>query len=498
MLIPFEKLRSTGDGFGQQAANHEQETPMNRLPTLHTFGRRTSRFLLLSALCIALPTAFAQQHRGVADRGYRTSVLHAADSLLERMYVLPEAAVAHATAFRQLAVSGWYDTCADAAAFAQLVTADLIRITGDAHLQLRVIAAGGGNGSPEGGLYHPIRYSRLRLRENTGFARLEWVEGNIGVLDCRRFYHLSEAKEMVVAAMRFLSMAHAIIIDLRENRGGSGDFLSSYFLEHPTQLNSWYSRTEGTVMQFWTAPDPGAERLTAVPLFLLTSNKTFSAAESFAYDLQVRKRATIIGEPTGGGAHSIDLVAIDDQFEFAISTARAINPVTGGNWEGSGIVPEVRVPAALAMDTALVLARKAAAEYGRRQSAQRQVLIDAMERYLKKAEGHYRANRLTDGAAAIDSLVSVGTRAGLITEFFLSVLAYNYVAKEDEQMQYALIRKNIELFPRSPTVYENLASACIARGDVERAIEAYTALLGVHPDDRNAASMITQLRKKRE
>jgi tetratricopeptide (TPR) repeat protein len=102
------------------------------------------------------------------------------------------------------------------------------------------------------------------------------------------------------------------------------------------------------------------------------------------------------------------------------------------------------------------------------------------------------------GAATIDSLISVGTRAGLVTEFFLSVLAYNYVAKEDEQIQYALLRKNIELFPRSTTVYENLASACIARGDIVRAIGAYTSLLRLYPDDRNAASMIEQLRKHRE
>jgi cytochrome c-type biogenesis protein CcmH/NrfG len=85
-----------------------------------------------------------------------------------------------------------------------------------------------------------------------------------------------------------------------------------------------------------------------------------------------------------------------------------------------------------------------------------------------------------------------------MTEFFLSVLAYDYVAKEDEQMQYALLRKNIELFPRSPTVYENLACAFIARGDVARAIGAYRSLLRVHPEDRNAASMIEQLRKKSE
>jgi tetratricopeptide (TPR) repeat protein len=460
--------------------------------------RRLPLFALLSALLLPAPDALAQHHDGVAERQYRATILRAVDSLFERMYVLPDAATAHAAAFRKLVATGRYDTCADARAFARLVTADLLGLTGDGHIQLRVIAAGGAGEPPRGGLFHPVRYSRLRLKENSGFTRLEWLEGNIGLLECRRFYHLSEAKEMAIAAMKFLSMAQAIIIDIRENGGGSGDFLSSFFLEHPTQLNSQYSRTEGTLAQSWTDPDPGAERLTTVPLFLLTSRKTFSAAESFAYDLQARRRATLIGEPTGGGAHSYDLVTIDDQFEFAIPTMRAINPVTGGNWEGTGVIPEIRVPAAQAMDTALVLARRAAAEYGRQQSQRQQVLIDAMERHLEQAEDSYRANRLAEGAAAIDSLVVVGKQARLITEFFFSVLAYNYVAKEDEQLQYALLRKNIELNPGSPTVYEYLASACIARGTIDGAIEAYTALLRVHPDNQNAASMVSQLQQRKE
>jgi C-terminal processing protease CtpA/Prc len=101
------------------------------------------------------------------------------------------------------------------------------------------------------------------------------------------------------------------------------------------------------------------EPRTDVPLFILTGPKTFSAAESFAYDLQSRKRATIVGEPTKGGAHSVDAFRVDDQFEFYISTERSISPVTGGNWEGTGVLPDVTVPAANALEKALVLAKEA-------------------------------------------------------------------------------------------------------------------------------------------
>ncbi len=128
----------------------------------------------------------------------------------------------------------------------------------------------------ESSLHHPIRYHRLGIKENNGFSKLEWIEGNIGYLDIRRFYLISDIREMVNAAMKILSNADVIIIDLRENGGGSGDYLSSYFLEHPTQLNSWYSREDDFLTEVWTSQEIGVERLTEVPLFLLTSKRTFS------------------------------------------------------------------------------------------------------------------------------------------------------------------------------------------------------------------------------
>jgi tetratricopeptide (TPR) repeat protein len=389
--------------------------------------------------------------------------------------------------------SGSYESCANPKEFAEKVTSDLIAITHDEHMKFRLIESSDIGEKAEGSLHHPIRLFHLRNRENSGFYKLEWLEGDVGYLDLRRFYYFAEVKDMVNAAMKFLSGANAIIIDLRENGGGSGDYLSSYFLKYPTQLNSWYSREDNFLTEFWTSREMENERFTDVPLFLLTSRKTFSAAESFAYDMQVRRRATLIGDSTKGGAHSVDLFKIDDQFEIYISTARAISPVTGGNWQGTGVIPDILVPSASALDTAIVLARAAAEEFRKGKDSKLKTAVDEMQEHLGRAEEFYRENKAELGETVLDSVFRLGEKFGLINEFFIVVLAYNYSSDKDEQIQYAVLKKNIELFPKSSTAYEYLAFAQLTHGKKELAIESFKKTMELDPYNRNAAKMIKQL-----
>ena len=60
-----------------------------------------------------------------------------------------------------------------------------------------------------------------------------------------------------------------------------------------------------------------------VPVYVLTSNKTFSAAEEFTYNLKNLKRATIIGETTGGGAHPGGVMPVAERFNMFVPTGRA-------------------------------------------------------------------------------------------------------------------------------------------------------------------------------
>ena len=441
-------------------------------------------------------TLLAPPVRGsLQERSYRNRVLHIVDSLLEANYVLPEKAGECAAAFRKLYTSGAYDSCADAMDFAEKVRVDLVKITHDRHTNFRVIQASDIGEKVESNLHHAVRYYRLRIKEHTGFTKFEWINGRIGYLELRRFNSLSEAKELLGAAMKFLAGADAIIIDVRENGGGSGDYLSSYFLPHPTQLTGYYYRDGNDLQEAWTSGKIEGKRMLEVPVFVLTSRKTFSAAESFAYDMKVRKRAIIIGDSTKGGAHDTGYFKIDDQFEMYLSVGRAINPVSHSNWEGIGVIPDVLVPASSALDTAIVLAGEAAERFGREKETKLRLAVQEMEVHLSNSERLYGEKKDRLAKAALDSVFDIGRKFNLITEFFINVLAYNYRSPGNERILIATLKKNIEFFPESPTAYESLAEGYLSIGNQDQAITCYRKALLLDPDNRRYLQAISRLQQ---
>jgi C-terminal processing protease CtpA/Prc len=159
--------------------------------------------------------------------------------------------------------------------------------------------------------------------------------------------------------MNFLANSDAVIIDLRENRGGEPEMvqlISSYFLRGRTALNYIERPSKGETEQFWTLSHVPGKRILEADLYLLTSSKTFSAAEDFIYGLKCLRRATIIGETTKGGAHPVDFFAIQDRFVLMLPTGRTLNPISGKNWESVGIEPDVNATAEKAFDTAYKMA----------------------------------------------------------------------------------------------------------------------------------------------
>jgi hypothetical protein len=194
----------------------------------------------------------------------------------------------------------------------------------------------------------------LPRRQNFGFRHLEILPGNVAYLDLRSFDSTATAGDTAVATMQFLSKADAIIFDLRQNGGGEPEMvqlLCSYFFaaEPPVLLNSLYWRKGNVTQEFWTLPSLQGERMPDTPLFILISARTGSAAEEFAYNMQTRGRATLIGETTAGVANPGGVFEIGDGYSMFISTGKAINPVTGDNWEAKGVVPD-RVFDALGAD----------------------------------------------------------------------------------------------------------------------------------------------------
>lgn len=192
--------------------------------------------------------------------------------------------------------------------------------------------------------------------KNFGFKKAEILNGNIGYLEVSSFSRLNQySRETANAALKMLSNTRALIIDLRYGLGGSPEminYLMGYFLKEKTHTADVFIRSERARIAYWSAPDTTIPGLTDLPLYILTSYRTFSAAEGLSYELQALKRATIVGETTRGGAHTVSYRALSSGFVVDLPFGRVTCPATGSNWEKTGVKPDVTVPATEAPEKA--------------------------------------------------------------------------------------------------------------------------------------------------
>lgn len=200
------------------------------------------------------------------------------------------------------------------------------------------------------------RYREEMRSNNAGFEKVERLTGNIGYLKLNGFMDPEVGREPLSAAMTFLKNTEALIIDLRHNGGGTPmmvrDLCSYFFDETPILLNQMYFRKDNRKEEFWTNKEVPGPRYLNKPVYILTSAFTFSGAEECAYNFQTQKRATLVGEITGGGAHPGGMVPVADHYAIFIPTGRAINPITKTNWEGVGVKPDIEVDADKALEAA--------------------------------------------------------------------------------------------------------------------------------------------------
>jgi hypothetical protein len=311
--------------------------------------------LLLPGASRAQPASGTGETLDAAARAKRVERVSAA---LNENYVFPDVAKKMETAIRQKLKAGAYDKLSNSAEFARALTRDLQEVSKDKHLSIHYAPSAppgmDSSGRPDPAVQEQQR--RDMASRNFGFEKVERLAGNVGYLDLRGFMGAELAGETAISAMNFLAHSDAVIIDLRKNGGGSPSmvqFLTSYFFEEPTHLNSFYIRKGNTTQQFWTSAHVAGKRMTDVPVYVLTSPRTFSAAEEFTYNLKNLKRATIVGETTGGGAHPVTPHFLADVHLVAVVPfGRAVNPITGTNWEGTGVTPDIQVPADQALEAA--------------------------------------------------------------------------------------------------------------------------------------------------
>jgi hypothetical protein len=194
------------------------------------------------------------------------------------------------------------------------------------------------------------------LQQNCLFEKIDTLPQNIGYVKLNGFPDASVCRTITSAAMASVNNADALILDLRDNVGGYGNTameIAAYLFDHPVYM---YDPRENTSVQDWTPSPVYGSRLTRIPIYLLSSSQTFSAAEYFTYNLKMLKRATIVGERTRGGQHSGVFQRIDDHFGVAVQQVAPLNPFPVKGWELIGVAPDVKVPRREALDVARKLA----------------------------------------------------------------------------------------------------------------------------------------------
>jgi hypothetical protein len=316
---------------------------------------RTGRLWLLTPLLLvhtALP--LAAQSTTSAEASTRRVVVDSLAGSLVRWYVFPDVANRLAADLRARLGRGEYDSLTGDA-FARRLTSDMRAIAHDGHLRVRW--TDGSDGGPHGDAGgDPAERQEWLKRINYGFEKVEILPGNVGLLEIGGFLETGTVRQAALEAMRRLAGVDALIIDLRKNGGGQPGTVAlvSSFLFPKGQrvhLNDLAWREGDRVEQFHTIPDLDVPRVTG-PVYVLTSRRTFSAAEEFTYNLKQLKRATQVGETTGGGANPGRGFPLHPDFGVFIPTGRAVNPITHDNWEGKGCVPEVPTSAEDALETA--------------------------------------------------------------------------------------------------------------------------------------------------
>lgn len=325
------------------------------------------------------------------DSATRTQVI---DSILKELndrYVFPEVAKQIETNVRQRIANKEYDSLTSAEEFAKKLTEDLQAVSRDKHMRVRYSAQPipVRKRAAEPTAEERAEFENNMKRINFAFEKVERLPGNIGYIKLNNFFAPELGAETVAAAMNFVANTDALIFDLRENGGGDPEMVAvicSYlFGDKPVHLNSLYWREGNRTEEFWTKSSVLGKKYLDRDVYVLTSNRSFSGAEEFTNNLKVLKRATIVGETTGGGANPGGMFRVGDHFGIFVPTGRAVNPVTKTNWEGTGVEPDVKVSKELALKTAYISALNKSLERAKDENFKRG-LKDLIEKTQKELD----------------------------------------------------------------------------------------------------------------
>jgi len=297
--------------------------------------------------------------RTAAEGAERREVARRLAEVVRREYQDPAQGASMADVIVARLSAGAYDAAPTDPAFAAMLTSDLRAVTADRHM---AVMANLPANAPK--LSADPLYS---LRQNYGVRDVRVLRGNIGAIELTFAPNLSVSDKIVeryAAAMELVRDTRSLIVDLRAHIGGEPEtvayFVSYFFDRAPFVVNRIRYRSRPTVDYRTVAVPTGVKYGERRPVFVLTSGETFSGGEELAYDLQATARGLVVGSRTGGGANPSEAFDIGRGFGALIPVGAAVNPVTGGNWEGHGVKPDTETDPGKALDVAWRLALEAA------------------------------------------------------------------------------------------------------------------------------------------
>ncbi len=343
---------------------------------LRSIARIGATGALSFVVCAAMPSARGQQQffarpgeLPAMNARTQAAVLDSITTAIDTIYVIKDTADRIVAHLRAQQAAGAYKELTDPVDFAQKVYEDARSIYDDHHFDIRAMYPLDPKAAEQVEDPRNTERAQRNLRErNYGFERVEILTGNVGYLELTQFVDTDPAGETAAAAMNFLANAYALIIDLRQNGGGNASMirmLAGYLFKEQQQLINWYVRDTETTEQSYSLDYVPGRRLTDIPVYVLTSGLTGSAAEEFTFDMKHLKRATIVGDTTSGGGHTVANAFFDfDGFRIGmrIPYGRAFDPKTGLGWEGTGVIPDIAVPSEQALTVAHMKALKQLAE----------------------------------------------------------------------------------------------------------------------------------------
>jgi len=308
------------------------------------------------------------QEKSILTKERQLIVINDIREKLEKIYPFPEIGMKTSKNILQNFEDNKYLAYKAPDDFAQRLSRDLEDISHDGHLEVFYDPEMAAQMKEQEKEWKEPSLAALKAEEyrwtNFGFKELKILDGNIGYLDLRTFFPIKYAGKTAVASMNYFSECNALIIDLRKNGGGWDDmvmFLSSYFfdIDSPEITSIAHSTLDGTYYSSMLSSYVPGEKLTEIPLYILISSFTASAAEGFANIMNhLNDKTTLVGEKTGGAENPAERVVICNEFILRIPCWKRIYSATGSGWEGIGVEPDIHVDAESALFTAHLEALK--------------------------------------------------------------------------------------------------------------------------------------------